>query len=1002
MRFFAPKFRVHIVATTVLITCIIFLGAGLLLATLTQFERIAEESSQQVYEQMVYSSAQKIGGITTHARRAVEQATELVALYPWDRENPRPDLLETLFRTVVAMDENIYGLYLGWPQAEFFQIIGVRNRENIQAALKAPKETVWAIRTIVHDFAARGEHWFFLDQKGQLLETRHQRAVYDPTGRPWFEAATKNQGEMITTAPYVFSSTGKPGLTFAKKALGQTAIVGLDISLDQLQAHVTQISRDIPGGLLVMDDQGRILAWGGSKELAAHGEITALSTLAETAHPYFADLNRLLGQNTQTGHTALLNNELHVIVRHPIEIAQGIQYSVVGFAPLSAFDAHILRTRNQIALFAGLFLLLAVPMAYVLSRQSARKLIALAHDSERIKVLDFDGNVDAKSVFYEIDVLGQAHKTMKTSIRERTHALATAQNKLQTLVESGLALASEKDPEKVLEDIMINGQKIASADAVTLYRVTPHKTLAFARRSKDDELPVNEIPLYDKAEGRPNLHFVSVRCALQKETICIDDTYSENKYDFTGTHAFDRDTGYRTVSMLTVPMVTLGGQTLGVIQFLNAIDPETGKIVPFDPAIIQFVEALAAQGAMALNNQQLLESQEKLLDSLIQIMASAIDAKSPYTGGHCERVPELATLLAQEASAVSEGPLSHFRFDTDDQWREFRIGAWLHDCGKMTTPEYVVDKATKLETIFNRIHEVRTRFEVLLRDAYIRQLRAILKAEQDPGEAKALFEKEKAALMDDFAFIARCNVGNEFMADEDITRLQQIGARTWTRYFDDRLGLSHEELRRHDEEPASSLPAQENLLSNKSWHRLPRNEKQKYDPKYGFKTKTPALLYDFGELYNLSVRRGTLTEEERFKINEHVIQTIVMLDHLPLPASLSRIPEYAGTHHETLAGTGYPRGLDETSLSIPARIMAIADVFEALTACDRPYKAPKTLSESIRILSFFVKDRHIDANLFILFLESGVYQRYAQRYLRPDQLDEVDIAPYIKMAREFT
>jgi HD-GYP domain-containing protein (c-di-GMP phosphodiesterase class II) len=995
-----PKFRVHIVATSVLVACVILLGTALLVSILTQFGRIAEESSQQVYGRMVQAGTQEIHRLLDDAADAVEQAHRLNAQYPWDRKSIPAIPLEPLFRVIVALNPDIYGLYLGWPHGEFFQVIGVRGHPGIIQTLDLPPHTQWAIRSITHDFESRIEQWVFLDAQGARIGTRQQKAVYDPATRAWFERAAANPPSLIVTDPYPFASTGKPGLTLAQALPGVQAVVGLDISLEALGEYVERIGANMPGGLLIVDRENRVIAASASADVVAYGAISLLTPLNESANPYLVDLQSPAMPGNQTG-VFVLNNEPHVVVRHTLNTRFDKAYEVIGFAPLSAFDAHVIETRDRLALIGLLLLLFSVPTAYIFSQRSARTLVALAKDSEQIKALDFTGKVDAHSVFYEIDVLGQAHTTMKASIEERTHALTLAREKLQTLVESGLALSSEKDPQKVLWNIMTNGKRLTNADAVTLYSVTAHKTLRFAMRSREDDLPAFEIPFYDSGSGEPNTHFISVYCALKKKTVCVSDVYEETRFDFTGARCFDRETGYRTVSMLTVPMITLSGETLGVIQFLNATNPETGQIVAFDPDIVQFVEALAAQGAMALDNQKLLESQQTLMDSLIQIIAGAIDAKSPYTGGHCERVPELAIMLAKEACKITDGPLADFRFETEEQWREFRIGAWLHDCGKVTTPEYVVDKATKLETIFNRIHEIRTRFEVLLRDAHIACLQAQLDAV--PAEtALAEFEARKAALVDDFAFVARCNVGSEFMAQEDIERLTLIAGYTWLRHFDDRLGLSHEELRRRADEPVPMLPVPEPLLSDRAWHRIPRTEIQSYDPKYGFKMQVPELLYHFGEVYNLSIRRGTLTPEERFKINEHIIQTIVMLDRLPLPPSLKRIPEYAGTHHETLIGTGYPKGLDEKTLSVPARIMAIADIFEALTACDRPYKQPKTLSDSIRILSFFVKDRHIDPHLFRLFLESGVYRRYAERYLQPEQMDEVDIQAYLQDTRSFT
>ncbi len=580
------------------------------------------------------------------------------------------------------------------------------------------------------------------------------------------------------------------------------------------------------------------------------------------------------------------------------------------------------------------------------------------------------------------------------TLSERTKALSLAEQKLASLVENGILLSQERDRDKLLRHILFSGRELCNCDAGTMYLRTDHGTLRFALRTNEIGLPRLEIPIFDAQTGAPHENFASTYVAVHGQTVFIDDVYTETRFDMSGTRKFAEESGYRTVSMLTVPMSPRKGEVTGVLQFVNALDPETGKIIPFPREIAGFVEALASQSAVALENFNLLDAQKALMDSMIRLIAGAIDTKSPYTGGHCERVPELAIMLAEEAEKVQTGPLAGFSFKSEEEWREFRIGIWLHDCGKVTTPEYVVDKATKLETIYNRIHEVRTRFEVLLRDAEIERLQAIA-AGTDAAEAARRFDARRAELREDFAFVAECNIGGEFMAPERVERVKKIARQAWMRNFDDRLGLSHEELRRYDGVPAPEMPATETLLADKAFHILPRGNDKALDPKYGFKVKVPQHLYNFGEIYNLSIGRGTLTEEERFKINEHIIQTIVMLESMPFPRDLRRVPEYAGTHHETLVGTGYPRRLTKEGLSIPARITAIADIFEALTASDRPYKKAKTLSESVKILSFFKKDNHIDPDLFDLFLKSGVFLRYAERYLKPEQIDEVDISKYV-------
>ncbi len=384
---------------------------------------------------------------------------------------------------------------------------------------------------------------------------------------------------------------------------------------------------------------------------------------------------------------------------------------------------------------------------------------------------------------------------------------------------------------------------------------------------------------------------------------------------------------------------------------------------------------------------------ENLLNSFIHLMAESIDEKSIYTGSHCHRVPILTLMLTEKAIESKNEPFKDFDLKTKDEKRELTIASWLHDCGKVTTPEYVVDKAVKLETIYNRIHEIRTRFEVIYRDLQIQAYEKIQNNE-DREKTNTWLNQEQNKLKDDFEFIAKCNVGGEFMSDEDMLRVEEIAKRPWVRFFDNSLGLSISEEKRYTN--IDKVPFEENLLSDKKEHIIKREvDRTKEYEKYGFKVNIPKDLYNLGEIYNLSIKKGTLTEEERFKINEHIMVTIKMLNKLPLPERLKRIPEYAGGHHETLIGTGYPKKLSKEDMSIPSRIMAISDIFEALTASDRPYKKAKTLSESLKIMKFMVADKHIDPDIFDLFLKSGVYMKYAKRFLFKEQIDDINIEDYL-------
>jgi HD-GYP domain-containing protein (c-di-GMP phosphodiesterase class II) len=455
-----------------------------------------------------------------------------------------------------------------------------------------------------------------------------------------------------------------------------------------------------------------------------------------------------------------------------------------------------------------------------------------------------------------------------------------------------------------------------------------------------------------------------------------------------------------TFVILTIPLIFYS--TSKIINPIRALMAENKKITNRDfknitmvkTNILELHQLSISLVSMSKSIQEYQKSQEKLLDAIIKLIAQAIDAKSTYTGGHCKRVPQIAEMLAKAANDDNNF-FKNFSFHTEDNWREFHLGAWLHDCGKVTTPEYVVDKATKLETIYNRIHEIRTRFEVLFRDAQIEYFESILQGEDKEKAEKTLHAKQKQ-LKDDFAFIASANIGGEFMDEKMQDRVKEIGDYEWVRNFDDRLGLSEVELLRYKNTQPASLPAKEKLLSDKPEHIITRVDfdYEAYKAE-GFKEDVPEYLYNYGEIYNLCLPKGTLTPEERFKINEHVIMSIRMLEQIPFPKQLQRIPEYAGTHHETMIGTGYPKQLTKDELSIPSRIMAIADIFEALTASDRPYKKAKTLCESLKIMSMMAKEKHIDKELFNLFLKSDIYLEYAKTHLKPEQIDKVDIAEYL-------
>ncbi len=524
--------------------------------------------------------------------------------------------------------------------------------------------------------------------------------------------------------------------------------------------------------------------------------------------------------------------------------------------------------------------------------------------------------------------------------------------RLDQLNRIGAELSRERNIERLLENILEAAKTLTCADGGTLYSVTDDASALHFEIMRTDSLGIRlggttgkpielpDLPLR-RQDGAPNDALVAAHAALHGRAVNIEDAYMQEGFDFSGTRAFDQRTGYRSQSFLTVPMTDHQGELIGVLQLLNALDPDTGKVVAFSSADQSLTESLASQAAIALSNRLLITQLERLFESFVKLINIAIDEKSPYTGGHCERVPELTMMLAEAADATRTGPLADFRMSERDRY-ELKMAGLLHDCGKITTPVHVVDKATKLHTLYDRIGLIDTRFEVLRRDAELTALRAqlALRPVVDAGAeevATAGLQRELKALDEDRAFLRHSNRGVESMQPADQQRVRDIGA--------------HRQWRNADGVQTAFLSAE--------------------------------------EVENLTIRAGTLTQSERDIINYHIVATIKMLEALPWPQHLKNVPEYAGGHHERMDGKGYPRGLTRDQMSVQARMMGIADIFEALTAADRPYKSGMKLSQALAIMERMMHGGHIDPDLFEVFLRERVYQRYAERFLDAEQIDTV-------------
>jgi HD-GYP domain-containing protein (c-di-GMP phosphodiesterase class II) len=525
------------------------------------------------------------------------------------------------------------------------------------------------------------------------------------------------------------------------------------------------------------------------------------------------------------------------------------------------------------------------------------------------------------------------HRNDETSRSFGSPLQAGQLDHIRRLTQIGVALSAEKNLDRLLEMIVDEARFFTHADGGTLYIVTDDETaLEFAIVQTDSlnirmggtssKITWSPVPLTGSA-GASNYANVSAYVALSGEVVNIPDVYHAEGFNFEGTKQFDHHTGYRSQSMLVAPMRNHENAIIGVLQLLNARDPATGIVIPFSPEYQGMIESLASQAAVSLTNNRLIHDLEMLLDAFIQSIATAIDENSPHTGGHVRRVADLTMVIAGRINETKEGPFAGVIFD-ENQIKELRLAAWLHDVGKITTPGHVVDKASKLETVFDRIELLQTRFELLRRDHEIEKLRQVNRDErQASGGHASQIDAFIETLDDDLQFLIRNNSGSERISEEQILRLRRIAGR---KYF-----------------------------AGGQWR--------------------PLLTDD--ELKNLSIPQGTLTPEERALVNHHAAVTYKILSKLPFPKKLRHVAEYAAAHHERMDGTGYPSGLKGDAIALQPRILALADVFEALTARDRPYKKPTSLPQVLEIMSFMVKDGHIDADLFDLFVREKIYLDYA-------------------------
>lgn len=981
-----PKqYPLHIQVSTLFLTLILLCGGSLLsigyLTSRDLINSMADDLSERISRETMGELQKILRPVDTVVN--VLALDELAQARTLERRMARLPLVQNLLdrHPVLA------SVYVGYADGDFFMVRHIQSElERLQ--LNAPADTVYMVQSIERGPTSATGRYLYLDVGLRVLASVAQSEypkTYDPRQRSWYRQAAQAEKPVLTN-PYLFFTDKQVGTTMALRARQPGVVVGADIQLQTLNTSLGKQKVSPGSQLALVDQKGTMFAHEDTFSLVhapKNGAPPQLATLDTFGAPVLQriaeeiDFQKLpsSGWIRQTVDTA---SDTWKVAVNRLDVEGNMPLLMVIAIPQHELLAGAYAQIRIAATGTLLIVLLSIPITWWVARSISRPLISLARETDAIRQFEFGRPLNVHSHILEVGKLTETISRMKRTI--------------QRFLELSDAISAENNFDRLLPKLLGEIAAAAEASSGILYLNDPAGLVPICALGPEGQSlrgpeldQLHRLPVSDTGNGTatatPGAAGPLLGRALKEGQVQAAPLSTEDVAALGLTGAVYRG---GQMHMVAVPLLNRRQELTGAMVLISSN--------PSEKDLISFIDAFSGTAAVSLEAQAMIKEQKDLFESFIRLVADAIDTKSAYTGGHCARVPELVKILAQAACDAKEGPYKAFHMSEGD-WETLRIAAWLHDCGKVTTPEYVVDKATKLDTIHNRIHEVRTRFEVLKRDAQIRHLERLL-AGHEPASSRRQLEQEWHEIDADFALVAQCNEGSEMLPEEKCQALARIARRTWIRTIDNRLGLSHEEKIRLTAAGPTPLPAVETVLCDRTEHRIERSARDTIptDNRWGFRMKVPPLLYNQGELYNLCVRKGTLTEEERYKINEHIVQTEIMLRKLPFPRHLQQVPAIAAAHHEKLDGSGYPKGLTAAQLTPQARMLAIADVFEALTATDRPYKKGMKLSAAIGVMAKMRDDHHIDADLFALFMCSGAYLLYAKQYMRPEQLDDVDIA----------
>lgn len=947
------RYPLHIQITVLFTLLIVSIGSIIILFNHSRLTKLAEVSTHQRYQQTGKAMAAELNSLT----RTMASSVNMLAKMPVADAMTEPQRMAQLSSFITILQQNDYAssVYCAWDNGDFFILRRLTNQN--RALFKSPANAQWLVQNYRFEANPPEKKAFYLDSAQNIISSATvPYDNYDPRTRKWYTLAHDEKG-LITSPNYIFKATGETGFTYSQRADNQHAVIGLDVSLALLSAFLQQ--QGLPPGsqAAILSESGEIIASLPTGEVGNNGgmKMDNLPVLQSLLAHDDARHSRIFTVGNEDWYGSVVN--IH---------SSGNDYRLVIATPAAFLTADASAISDRSTLIAFLLLLLSLPVIWYFSRKISHPLLRLREDAEEISQLNFEAEErpGRRSIIEEIDDLHTAMAKMKQTLIK--------------FISMGSMLTVKNNFTQQMQGLLTETTEIAdmTGGMVFLSNQDANVFTPVAFRWREENIDFSDIqPLAVDHE-----HYARFWQLLQGQTVSgmlTRENIPPSLLAFLLPHL--------PVRYVAVPMQTHDNHPMGFLLLFNT-DVLSDKQ---ENAKIQLINSLVGMLSVAIEAQHLLAEQKKLLNAFIKLIAGAIDEKSPYTGGHCQRVPVITKMLAKAAVEAQDGPFASFTLSANE-WDELHTACWLHDCGKITTPEVVVDKATKLEQIYNRIHEIRMRFELLKREKEIEFLRHHGKG----TDAQAL-DATLRQLDDDFYFIARCNIGSEFLSDDALARINKIANYRWTRTLDDTVGISQEELMRKQRQPAATLPVQEPMLADKEEHIVYRTDVSKEADRYHFKLKKPLHQYNYGEIYNLRIRRGTLNEEERYKINEHIMQTIIMLDNLPFPRTMANVPMIAGGHHERVDGKGYPYQLNDSQMSMQVKMLAIADVFEALTAIDRPYKPGKLLSEALGIMVSMVNEHHLDRELFILFLQSGVWLDYAQTYLGPEKTDNVNVSALV-------